>query len=288
MKNDMKNKQVPDYVLDSSYVLCSCALQPPKGIEGDNKYEVKNFDYYGLLKAGDVNNGVFGSDSPLVQDTDCIPYINITPFKGCQSKYYYDVVLSLMYHASQEQNKYKTGTAGYSNFNSKYVQYFNILQAYPEGSYSYPCVLELLDSWFHTDDKTLMSNAIAKYEEAKENQDSGFDKVYTNLKKVEEKLNEYYIKTKSKMAKEAAEALELEIGVPETGKWGTIIEERTEWNFILSKYVSNYYVVKSARRMENGEIEYLLGGVGIEILSTEEFKKTDEYKEWEINKVIVN
>lgn len=170
MKN-LQNKQKPDFLLDLSFVMCSCAKQPPADLE---MLDTECFEYYRILKATDDNNGVFGKDSPFIKDADCKPFINIDNFKQCQSDNYVDAMLDIANYAYKMMGNYKTDSAQYNALNSKWQVFSNYAETarqyenIPKEDRNYPCVLELLDSWFNTDDKVKMSNKMKLIAEAKE------------------------------------------------------------------------------------------------------------------------
>lgn len=61
---------MPEFILDSSFVMCSCARKPPAGLD---RLDTECFEYYRILHATEENNGIFGNDSPFIRDIDCEP-----------------------------------------------------------------------------------------------------------------------------------------------------------------------------------------------------------------------
>lgn len=275
MKTYMQDKQKPNYVMNSSFVLCSCSAQPPKGTQGDNKYDIDNFEFYRVLKATEPNNGVYGGDNPIINETDCVPHINIEPFKNCRSKFYFNAVRDIALHAFGEMEKYSQGSEEYSYWYSKYYNYQEILRYTSSSSGIYPCVMELLDSWFNTDDKTLMSNAIEKLEEAKKKQKDTYDNASANLNSMEDKLDEYCKVMRLELEKEAAKSIE----TAAIGTWGKVIVLLDKPRNVLYPG-EHYYVLSFAKMDSRGNV--IRGGICSEtpVLEYEDFTDTDSYKEW--------
>lgn len=170
MKNELSGKQKPNFLLDMSFVMCSCAKQPPAGLD---KLDTECFEYYRLLRATDKNNGVFGRDSMLIGDLDCVPFINMDNFNCCQADHYVSALNDIAKYAYDKMMECEIDTAQYELYKNKYLtssEYANfaISQMGCEKSVrNYQCVLELIDSWFNVNDNVLMSNAIEKVIETK-------------------------------------------------------------------------------------------------------------------------
>ncbi|MCI8765992.1 MAG: hypothetical protein HFG58_15845 [Lachnospiraceae bacterium] len=154
---------MPEFILDSSFVMCSCARKPPAGLD---RLDTECFEYYRILHATEENNGIFGNDSPFIRDIDCEPYIHMDPFKGCQSDHYITALETIAWNTYRVMQAYEPGSAQYAALRDKYLRYQeNIEFARQQGDIpreyrNYPCVLELLDRWFETDDLVRITNVM--------------------------------------------------------------------------------------------------------------------------------
>ena len=196
MSDNILGKKGPNFALDSSFVMCSCAKEVPNKA---NKLATENFECYRLLRATDENNGVFGNDSPILKDNDCVPYVNMDPFQCCQADHYVETLQALEVNAIQRQNQYSENSAQYQNLQSRYQLYKDysadaINQGHQNVSdktlRNYTCVLELLDSWFNVDDKTLISNKMMQICKMKSKQADVARELNKKVSDIWKKLNQ--------------------------------------------------------------------------------------------------
>ncbi|MGC6178035.1 hypothetical protein [Lacrimispora sp. 38-1] len=193
MKN-LSGKQKPNYLLDSSYVMCSCAKQAPAKCK---KLDTECFEYYRLLRATDKNNGVFGKDSPFIRDIDCEPFINLDKFGCCQADNYISAMNDIMQNLYKSMKKFPQDSDQYKALLNKYEYYSDCVSSSlnQQGSAkqfrNYPCVLELIDSWFNTDDKTRMSNKLEVIAQIKKLQGSYMKQTRETLAKLKKGSNTY-------------------------------------------------------------------------------------------------
>lgn len=193
MKN-LSGKQKPNYLLDSSYVMCSCAKQAPAKCK---KLDTECFEYYRLLRATDKNNGVFGKDSPFIRDIDCEPFINLDKFGCCQADNYINAMNDIVCNLNKTMKLYPVDSPQYQALQNKFLYYSDCVtaamnqQGIPKQGRNYPCVLELIDSWFNTDDKTRMSNKLEVIAEMKKLQVSYMKQIRESLAKLKQGSNKY-------------------------------------------------------------------------------------------------
>ncbi len=190
----LKGKQKPNYLMDSSYVMCSCAKQAPAKCK---KLDTECFEYYRLLRATDNNNGVFGKDSPFIRDIDCEPFVNLDKFGCCQADNYISAMNDIMHNLYKSMKKYPQNSNQYQALLNKYEYYSDCVSfaLNQEGSAkqfrNYPCVLELIDSWFNTDDKTRMSNKLEVIAQMKKLQESCMKQIREAITKLNKGSNKY-------------------------------------------------------------------------------------------------
>ncbi|MFW6680928.1 hypothetical protein ACOAOT_25195 [Lacrimispora sp. AGF001] len=193
MKN-LSGKQKPNYLLDSSYVMCSCARQAPSKCK---KLDTECFEYYRLLNATDKNNGVFGKDSPFIRDIDCEPFINLDKFGCCQADNYVNAMNDIICNLNKSKKLYPVESPQYQALQNKFLYYSDCVtaamnqQGIPKQGRNYPCVLELIDSWFNTDDKTRMSNKLEVIAQMKKLQGSYMKQIKESLVKLKQGSNKY-------------------------------------------------------------------------------------------------
>ena len=193
MKN-LSGKQKPNYLLDSSYVMCSCARQAPSNCK---KLDTECFEYYRLLRATDKNNGVFGKDSPFIRDIDCEPFINLDKFGSCQADNYVTAMNDIICNLNKSKKLYQVDSPQYQALQNKFLYYSDYVtaamnqQGIPKQGRNYPCVLELIDSWFNTDDKTRMSNKLEVIAQMKKLQGSYMKQIKESLAKLKQGSNKY-------------------------------------------------------------------------------------------------
>ena len=193
MKN-LSGKQKPNYLLDSSYVMCSCAKQAPAKCK---KLDTECFEYYRLLRATDKNNGVFGKDSPFIRDIDCEPFINLDKFGCCQADNYVNAMNDIVCNLNKTMKLYPVDSPQYQALQNKFLYYSDCVtaamnqQGIPKLGRNYPCVLELIDSWLNTDDKTRMSNKLEVIAEMKKLQISYMKQIRESLAKLKQGSNKY-------------------------------------------------------------------------------------------------
>ncbi|MDW2797510.1 hypothetical protein RZO55_07970 [Clostridium boliviensis] len=193
MKN-LSGKQKPNYLLDSSYVMCSCAKQVPAKCK---KLDTECFEYYRLLRATDKNNGVFGKDSPFIRDIDCEPFINLDKFGCCQADNYVNAMNDIVCNLNKTMKLYPVDSPQYQALQNKFLYYSDCVtaamnqQGIPKLGRNYPCVLELIDSWFNTDDKTRMSNKLEVIAKMKKLQVSYMKQIRESLAKLKQGSNKY-------------------------------------------------------------------------------------------------
>ncbi len=186
---DSQEKQMPNFALDSSYVLCSSAKQPPEGLD---KFDEECFTYYRILHATEDNNGVFGNGSAFIRDIDCVPNVNLDPFTCCQSEYYASVLETIVRKTGKVMEAYKTDSKEYAILYNKFMCYqqYIALANQQKGEIrqfrNYPCVLELLDRWFNTYEKVRISNMMTILSEARELQEKMMKELEKALKGLRE------------------------------------------------------------------------------------------------------
>lgn len=129
---------------------------------------------------------------------DCVPYVNLKPFKKCQSDYYQIVMDNLAYEARKQYVKYETSNPRYQELYDKwqnYTRYANYgmeQKNNPREARSYPCVLELIDTWFNADDKTKMTNYLEILAEVKAEQVKANEKIREKANAMRSEISEYY------------------------------------------------------------------------------------------------
>ncbi len=249
MKN-LSGKQKPNYLLDSSYVMCSCARQAPSKCK---KLDTECFEYYRLLRATDKNNGVFGKDSPFIRDIDCEPFINLDKFGCCQADNYISAMNDIMQNLYKNMKKYPQDSNQYNALLNKYEYYsecvsFSLSQQNPAKQFrNYPCVLELIDSWFNTEDKTKMSNKLEVIAQIKELKKSYIKQISETVTKLKQGSNKY-IKDQG-FAPNLAYALPLGKAEKEnlyTSKW-------TDTKPEISKNLLDYFNENEKKKREKEE-----------------------------------
>ncbi|MDK2811475.1 hypothetical protein [Lacrimispora amygdalina] len=249
MKN-LSGKMKPNYLLDSSYVMCSCAKQAPAKCK---KLDTECFEYYRLLRATDKNNGVFGKDSPFIRDIDCEPFINLDKFGCCQADNYVNAMNDIVCNLNKTMKLYPVDSPQYQALQNKFLYYSDCVtaamnqQGIPKLGRNYPCVLELIDSWFNTDDKTRMSNKLEVIAQMKKLQVSYMKQIRESLAKLKQGSNKYI--------KDEGFAPELAYALP-MGKEGQGNLSLPNWNDTkpeVSKNLLNYFDENEKKKREREE-----------------------------------
>lgn len=175
-----------NFLLNGSYVICSGSVQP---VNKKELFATENFEFYRRVMATDKNNGIIGFDNLFLDEDDCVPYVNLLPFKTCQSGYYYGVMNELALHIYNQSKSYKLSDPKHQKLIEKFSLYSEFAERAretkdkPREQRSYPCVLELLDSWYNTDDKKSTSDFMAGFLSIKE-------ELKTKAREVRERLAE--------------------------------------------------------------------------------------------------
>lgn len=192
----------------------------------------------------------FGKDSPFIRDIDCEPFINLDKFGCCQADNYISAMNDIMQNLYKSMKKYPQDSDQYKALLNKYEYYPDCVSSSlnQQGSAkqfrNYPCVLELIDSWFNTDDKIKMSNKLEVIAQIKKLQGSYMKRTRETLAKLKKGSNTYL--------KDQGFALDLAYALP-MGKEKKENLDLSNWAVtkpVVSKNLLNYFDENEKKKRE--------------------------------------
>lgn len=149
-------------VVGRPYVMCSEAEIEP---DYNGRYKSDQSAEYRRLVFQNEENGVFGTDDPFYAIHNPKPCVVINePFSICRSEHFPETVFELNSYICKElKEKDKYTKEEKMALSAKSTQYENIWNSilYRGEDRSlriYPCILELIDSWFNPSDKVYLNN----------------------------------------------------------------------------------------------------------------------------------